>query len=497
MLYLVYVLTFLAGILFYALSPRDDQVNLDAYRAEGFIASFLAQHQAAKDYMTQWLGFDLSTSSSAFNLVKKEGGDFEFSYFFPNSIYPEISDKQDDTTASSYLKIGTSEDSAYQTSIICENSSNKADPNGIECQNSNAIPYLVTYAGGRLANRPAWWPSKNSNRQRRYEAWRNAIARRTGGSHNCGVLVKVGSDWCVDNGQRVKLPNGQCAKKVPAVVAHQLCEGGGCDDAFFCITKVKQGPDKYYVSGLTAFYDGINNINKGAEGDRGSNVWKDMVRGSDYDAQNVVSSGLASNNGVFFPQMNITRRGPVYHNFTLTILLAGADGDNAISVGLDAPNKDGTAYHILNLTQASGDDVLKIQFLGDGYSSDIKSTNVSLRKEIVQDGEPITQENIVSLTLIGTSAKLSVYLNSNPTPVLEVQPGGEGVAGRYNVPRGLGGNLFNTGLKISAGDNPAHVYGVRYYADRTLTTERGSIPSELEKNFKMDSKRYGISTPRN
>ena len=74
MLYLVFVLTFLCGILFYSLSPRDDHLKWDMHRAEGFIAGFLAQHQSAKDYIGMWLGVDYKSQNDTitnFNLNKK------------------------------------------------------------------------------------------------------------------------------------------------------------------------------------------------------------------------------------------------------------------------------------------------------------------------------------------------------------------------------------------------------------------------------------------
>ena len=51
MLYLLFVLTFLCGILFYGMSPHDKQLDMTAHQAEGMIVTFLAQHQAAKDYL--------------------------------------------------------------------------------------------------------------------------------------------------------------------------------------------------------------------------------------------------------------------------------------------------------------------------------------------------------------------------------------------------------------------------------------------------------------
>ena len=56
MLYLLFALTFLAGILFYGMTPREDKLHLDTHQAEGMIVSFLNQHQAAKDQLYSWMG---------------------------------------------------------------------------------------------------------------------------------------------------------------------------------------------------------------------------------------------------------------------------------------------------------------------------------------------------------------------------------------------------------------------------------------------------------
>ena len=68
MLYLLAVLTFLAGIFFYGMSPRDDQMQLQANQAEGMVLPFLNQHQAARDYLYTWLGASEKVSAAPYNI---------------------------------------------------------------------------------------------------------------------------------------------------------------------------------------------------------------------------------------------------------------------------------------------------------------------------------------------------------------------------------------------------------------------------------------------
>ncbi len=500
MLYLVYVLTFLAGILFYALSPRDDQVQLDAYKAEGFIVSFLAQHQAAKDYMTQWLGFDFKNQSGQYINLSQD--DHKFLSFVPQAMLLDVSDRQG--TSAITMDQTKDDDGSYRylTNVFCL----QDDETLANCDSEYfKKAYVVTYNMGR----PSWWPKIQSNRQRRYGSWRNSLTRRTSGSYNCGVLTcgqywdsedqlcrktESATDakgyWCVDNGQIVTLGDkGKCAQRVPQIIMETLgctAPNNSCNDAFFCISRVKQGPNKYYVPGLTAFYDGINNLKTGAEGRRGqddynNNVWTDMIR-NNQNAVNVsnMDDNLASKNGVSFPNLNIVNKTGLYHDFTLTLLVKAQDSAN-FSIKLDdkANDQQHSPLCRLDIKQTTGNKPQLTFFVNDNQCGAITSPDVDMR------------EQIVALTLIGHSDKLEVFVNNQQVGSLSC-----------NVNDVLG-NLINSGGDVSVtstgASNPVYVYGVRYYDNRALSTtsEMGRkgmlIPSELEQNLKMDSKRYGFS----
>lgn len=527
MLYLVYVLTFLAGILFYALSPHDNQLDLNARKAEGFIASFLAQHQAAKDYMTQWLGFNLdSQANSSFGLDKSPA---KFYSFFPKAITNAGTDFADNQGTHITMQETLNADGTYGylTTVFCM----EPDSNGdgvddlVACNNANRNQaYLTTYNAGR----PDWWPAVESNRQRRYGSWRNALTRRISGSYNCGVLVcgqqwnpdtkecKENNDvtagpgyWCIDNGQTVKLANGQCGQKVPLAISNALgCNNpvglvNYCEDSFFCISKVKQGPDKYYVPGITAFYDGINNKNTGAEGDRynDTSLWEDLKRpgkqaGGDLTSTPSVGANfsdlnqMAATTGITFPYIHIVKDSlHVFRDFTLTVLLKG-NGVNSMNVVF---LKLGNVEFKLTQTKKSGKN--------DAAKLHITNSSGSISTDLPDNLDPINK--IISLTVVGKAGQaMRVHVNSGTTPIIELRDrAAAAVAGKSSeLPTADVLSMQNTqNLQISSLGEPVYVYGVRYYDNKALSVRRqqihgGYTPSELERNFNLDAKRYGIES---
>ena len=58
MFYLVSFLTLLISLLVFMMDPAPVQVrqNLDTRTAEAYVVGFVNQHQAARDYLNQWLG---------------------------------------------------------------------------------------------------------------------------------------------------------------------------------------------------------------------------------------------------------------------------------------------------------------------------------------------------------------------------------------------------------------------------------------------------------
>ena len=105
-------------------------------------------------------------------------------------------------------------------------------------------------------------------------------------------------------------------------------------------------------------------------------------------------------------------------------------------------------------------------------------------------------DKILSLTIIGSSDKLNIYANAGSTPIATLEKSDWEARGgnyAYSTMRDDYPNLYIHGT------GNEYIYGVRYYQNKALSVKRkklsGSfVPSELEQNFKMDSKRYGIGS---
>lgn len=502
MLYLVFVLTFLCGILFYSLSPRDDHLKWDMHRAEGFIAGFLAQHQSAKDYIDMWLGVDYKSQNDTitnFNLQQKTDGDnFDFLLFAPVGTAIDI----DKNAQGGAPNIQSNKDPGYiQTAVFCLNESDSLTYcNGESVSDVYLASYSQVFKDGadNVFHRPTWWPPEESNRQRRYGSWRRSITHRTRGSYSCGVLTCTGwgtdndcTRWCIDNGQRIYLPNGQCAMTVPTSIVEGLngtakLSDDKLNDILFCLTRLKKNPSEYYVAGLTALYDGINNQETGAEGERYSgagNFWPDLktdgraytqdVSGSE---QHVTFAGNtpavatdSSNGGVKFPNINI--KDP-FTDFTLTLLLKGYQEDANFNID------------VLNLGN------LKLRLKNDDGSYTVQILNSS-NSAVGNKSLSLNPNEIISLTVIGSSDDLKVYVNGYDDEAAFTVGDNAGYVSSVATP-----------LAITHGTGGGLIYGVRYYLGKRLTTttqERNGrvVPSELGKNFNVDSKRYGIGTKTN
>ena len=118
---------------------------------------------------------------------------------------------------------------------------------------------------------------------------------------------------------------------------------------------------------------------------------------------------------------------------------------------------------------------------------------------ISSDPLPIdVNQNIISLTVIGSATALYIYANAGTTPITTLSKADWNTKKGGSTPEPTMRDSYPN-LVISSMRNMAYIYGVRYYQNKALSVTRRTIkghfvPSELEQNFKMDSKRYGIGT---
>ena len=334
MLYLLFVLTFLCGILFYGLSPHDKGLDMTARQAEGMIATFLAQHQAARDYLYTWLG--ASNDATTGNLQTGVYENFlkaDFEKMIPWGVISDmcrgnnVTPGQGGNDACFVSKVV---DDAGKHYVITYGgwtgctAAEMNDSNHYECYLSNNV------------KRPDWWPSQGT-RMRRFESWRRAIANRTRGSISCGTLVEFpesSGNWCIDNGEKVyKNENAThpvCMNQVPLAVISALPYASGpagLDDLLFCVSEFKQGQDNYQ-SVAEHFYDGFANAGV-AQHTASGNSWADL--GSSSSPSNLT---MATNwqGKPYFDLHGYLRTGiRLGHSYTLTVLLSGYSDAKAVS----------------------------------------------------------------------------------------------------------------------------------------------------------------------
>ncbi len=490
MLYLMTVLTFLAGILFYLLSPRDDKLHLDTYQAEPMIQEFLAQHQAAKDYLRRWFGADYKQSSTAYYNLDPD--------FFEHSFYGLHGDVMcEDNVGDPDDIIGKE---CYISRVICTKNG------GVDYENcSAAVPegvYFVTYGGWAAAcERPSWWPSKTKG-TRRYERWRRALGNRIHGSLTCGTLFRYPvdapsadlQDWCLDTGlQSVK--DDACVKIVPKGVISQLNATQDClDDSLLCISNLRQGASVYYPGGLISLWDPLDNRGYhapipsgrtrigtgevvGALGDV-DREWLDVVSGKvAYSGGAGVVFGEFPQHGIEFTQDGTLRfesikPGP-NQNFTISILVR-FQGANLMANLFDFASNSGRGFRIYKAPKATGQDKIVL------YLQDTAGNYDEVEVPFTKDDTQIYQFSLVR-------EYKHLYLYEGDTRLLDLNL-------ETNEARAAFNNMLGEVMKIKWLDNTAgdilYLFGVRYF-DRSLSQ------TELAKMLHEETHRYPVSKLKN
>ena len=508
MLYLLFVLTFLAGILFYGMSPRDDKLQMDVHQAEGMILSFVSQHQAAKDYVYTWLGVGPVGSNvlaNGFlhpnfeNMVWGKGND---------GIKPEVCDGNNGVPGfNSCQNEEAKQIPGFVSRVICVNkcvdtaaAAAAASPCGlndeqvVDCDNV-VVPagrsrrsYVITYGGwqncnGGTCTRPDWWPTQGQ-RMRKFESWRKAISKRTRNSASCGFLFSTDDDhptdstWCIDNGETAYERDDVCQNPVPPSLIGQLREAYGLPsqhygylyDLLFCYSGFKQGIPGHYASGVRYFYDGISNAGPGQHTTGGN--WQNL-------AGNETMTTTLTDHPYIERDSELDTEIVLGASYTLTIILTytmdgGAPGNNNV----------GAVFDIFRIPEEASDTepqkIAKRIFQKTNAHEQFQ-TNFSDGTNFLADacnGATKTGEGdargIISWTFVVNGQKMKVYENATLTPF-----------GTDNVT-----TIVNTnGKQLMIGpatEGNAHIYGIRYYPGAELTQE------EIAQNFKADQKRFGI-----
>ncbi|MBQ4471970.1 MAG: hypothetical protein II942_01825 [Alphaproteobacteria bacterium] len=288
MFYLTAFLTMLISLMIYMLDLVPNRLKHDTRGAEGYITSFVNQHQAAKDYMNYWLGrLNPGRDDGAYgrgclavdgNLNENVSGQkcdnmagmsfpgFDLAHTLPKALRPldQINDGSeyymDSESGASALVFNPQNDDfdgSYISALLCVNEDNEAvlapcflrqyrAPNGAlhsEVGVCSDLTAGATYDGHtcRMVRNPhakvyaltysdgvwfaTWWPD-NTNRMKRYALWRRAIANRTHKSHGCGTLREApsGHKWKYD---RTRMRNRVEAATAALGGTHDYCIDNG------------------------------------------------------------------------------------------------------------------------------------------------------------------------------------------------------------------------------------------------------------------------------
>ncbi len=284
MFYLVSFLTLLASLLIYMMDPAPVQLrrDVDTRSAEGYIVGFINQHQAARDYLNQWLGRiyfnnsyienlkDSTISSSAESAASAWSIPAEMEDFI--SLQTPISSSFDSNfsierwTLRSGVSLDPAQDSmsylafkdgysqgSYLSALVCLNATNNLVPCyqyvckdgasivfptvGTLCSSgqtqvgvkfaNDVRPYVVTYSDNK--DDPDWWDKARQPKALRYELWRRAMANRTHAAYNCGIISQA-ADVCTTTDGYYKKKSGGRIEGMSGSMS-----SGASDESRYCI----------------------------------------------------------------------------------------------------------------------------------------------------------------------------------------------------------------------------------------------------------------------
>ncbi len=299
MIFWTTVLTFIIGMMLAMLFPRNDRESIEELPvSEAYVASFVAQHQFARDYADQIsftlpyintiIGSDEPIGDAAhIHIFKDEFDDIETGYM-PEIMPDEVSRKTFPT------------DGSYASGIICLD---ELDKRGTIANDDSATPtlglintgkitscktnkqtfkYVLTYGAlfpetpvnHNLYRQRLDITAEDNNIARNRIMWEKALKKRTKGDPDCGFIGLENSIpyiYGVD-GQKRRIP-----KAIYDVFSTYLDEASELQP-IFCITPVNT---PYVMEGLIYHFDATMNgsTTTGAplHVDKKTNGWVNIV----------------------------------------------------------------------------------------------------------------------------------------------------------------------------------------------------------------------------
>ena len=273
MIFWTTVLTFLIGLMTAMLFPRSDRINVEEIPiSESYVASFVAQHQFARDYADQ-ISFTLpyinpsvgedkpSDKAQYIHIFKDEFDDINIGYM------PEI--MPDDVSRNTFPK-----DGSYTSAIVCMDGLDKKVSTGasetyvygdvVSCQTqAQTFKYVLTYGAlfpsiGIQHNlfKSRIDTSSSSDTYRNHILWEKALAKRTKGDPDCGFVgIEENLPYIFSaNGKKRKIPYN--LYKVFEDNDYFPGENTYDYQPIFCITPVNS---PYVTDGLIYHFDATMN----------------------------------------------------------------------------------------------------------------------------------------------------------------------------------------------------------------------------------------------
>ena len=266
MVFWLSVIVFIAGIMTYMFFPRSDQYQLDIYKQEGNVVSFVNQHQVAKDLMQQRIMWRINDANNR--------GVYELPWQDMINSAPDlmqIGDVYHENGVSALNPATPSRTNGYYTSaVVCLAGCNNSDADCVNGKKMVSCPsgeqYVITY--GYM---PDWW-NKDAYRK---QAWFKSMLKRTRGGIGCGLLAHQGNGlYSLDNSQKYigyQVINNQ--RVIPPALTGQLqtiglttcAPGVACDDPLqdlmFCMTPFTNP----YQTTPIFWWDSLNNTGTGID----------------------------------------------------------------------------------------------------------------------------------------------------------------------------------------------------------------------------------------
>ena len=334
MVFFMSVLVFLAGIMTYMFFPRNDAYQQQMFLEEPSIASFVNQHQAAKDTVFQLVSYG---NAAGMNLLD---ADNLFSHL-PTVMQgnPGAGATHDIALDSTDQAVANPEnaDVGYFTSAVAcgtwvENNDEEdclrwTNIGGTQTCTQRPLQLNITPCNGQspkfvmtYGDLPDWW-SDNTERRR---AWFRALLKRTHGSKDCGAIEVeyIGGKpfYRLNTSQKyVGYEDHKGLSVIPTAIASQveiwMNEGiGGLDGTLFCLTQIKPP----YEGSPEFFWDSLNN--------------NDNATGSTPGIGRALTGNINDGHPDFTPTGSYTLAGAVSLNGNTAII--GGESTLGISTGI-------------------------------------------------------------------------------------------------------------------------------------------------------------------